>query len=257
MKKTLRQLFKKTPLYFLIQQSIFWKWTEEDEQRLKFYQEFIKPGDLVYDVGANVGNRTKVFLKLGARVVAFEPQNECADFLKKVLKKEPNFTLVRKAVGDRESSGQMFLGEASVLSTLSEQWMQFAKESGRFDQHKWNRTQPVLISTLDKAIQDFGVPSFIKIDVEGYEFVALSGLSQPIDHISIEFAAESIESTLKCIDYISLLSPKVVFQISQGESMRFDLTAWVPAQEIKQILSGLVSKESLAWGDIYMRTFSG
>jgi FkbM family methyltransferase len=255
MKKILKNLFKKTPLYFLIRRNNLLRWTEEDEQRLRFYEEFIKPGDLVYDVGANVGNRTKIFLKLKAKVIAFEPQQECADLLDKIFKNEKDFTLIRAALGGKEGKGKMLLGEASVLATLSEEWLQLAKESGRFDQHKWDKTQPVLISTLDKSIQDFGIPSFIKIDVEGYEFEVLSGLSQLINYISIEFASENIERTLECIDYMSLLCPNVIFQLSQGESMVFDLASWVSVHEIKQALCDLVGKENLAWGDVYMKSF--
>jgi FkbM family methyltransferase len=255
MKKILRKLLKRTPLNTFLQQYDFWKLTEEDERRLRFYQQFIKPGELVYDVGANVGNRTKAFLLLQAKVIAFEPQQGCAAFLEKVLNKERNFALVKKALGSNEGEGKMLLGEASVLSTLSEEWVQAAKESGRFDSHRWNGTQPVLITTLDKAIQDFGIPSFIKIDVEGFEFEVLSGLSKPVDNISIEFASENIEATLRCIDYIDALSPKVVFQISRGESMTFDLASWVSVGEMKKVLSDLVSQERLAWGDIYIRSF--
>jgi hypothetical protein len=40
--------------------------------------EFIRPGDLAFDVGANIGDRTDLMLSLGANVVAFEPQPICA-----------------------------------------------------------------------------------------------------------------------------------------------------------------------------------
>ncbi len=40
----------------------------------EFYSQFIRPGDLVFDIGANRGDRTEVFVQMGARVVAAEPQ---------------------------------------------------------------------------------------------------------------------------------------------------------------------------------------
>src|SRR5689334_4646326 len=52
-------------------------WTKADDERLRFYRQFVGPGDLVFDVGANVGHVTKVFLRAGARVVAIEPQSIC------------------------------------------------------------------------------------------------------------------------------------------------------------------------------------
>jgi protein-L-isoaspartate O-methyltransferase len=38
------------------------------------YRQFVKPGDLVFDIGAHVGDRVAAFRRLGARVVAVEPQ---------------------------------------------------------------------------------------------------------------------------------------------------------------------------------------
>src|SRR5215813_4312309 len=40
----------------------------------RFYRQFVKPGDLVFDVGAHVGDRVAAFRRLGARVIAVEPQ---------------------------------------------------------------------------------------------------------------------------------------------------------------------------------------
>jgi predicted RNA methylase len=52
-------------------------WNSVDQRRSEFYSQFVSSGDLVFDVGANVGNRSKIFSRLGARVIAFEPQPAC------------------------------------------------------------------------------------------------------------------------------------------------------------------------------------
>lgn len=52
-------------------------WSKSDNELLNFYSKFIKADDLVFDIGANIGTRVKIFLKLGANVVAFEPQPDC------------------------------------------------------------------------------------------------------------------------------------------------------------------------------------
>jgi hypothetical protein len=46
---------------------------DQRQNERDFYRRFIRPGDLVFDVGANVGKRSAVFLDLGATVVAIEP----------------------------------------------------------------------------------------------------------------------------------------------------------------------------------------
>jgi len=76
-------------------------------------------------------------------------------------------------------------------------------------------------------------PSFIKIDVGGNEFEVLSGLSRPINYIFIEFAAENIHNTYKCINYVDSLS-RAEYQVSKGETMEFVLPSWVSKQEILQ-----------------------
>ena len=234
----------------------FRKLREDRKRWVEFYQQFIKPGDLVFDVGANMGTRTKVFLELDAKVVAFEPEKRCSDFLESDLKGEDNFTLIKAALGDKEAEAEMLLGDAHALSTLSQHWVKTTQESGRFSQHTWNERQHVRVTTLDNVIQKFGVPSFIKIDVEGYEFEVLSGLTYPIPCISIEFAVEVIENTYKCIEYMNSLS-NVSFQFSADESIKFYLPTWVADKEIKRNLAKISEQNKLAWGDVYIKNIGG
>ena len=95
MKKMVKSILKRVPgyRYFKKHRDIqSFKVLSDDEKRyIKFYQQFIKPNDLVFDVGANMGNRTKLFLKLGAKVIAFEPQKICSDYLKSEFIKEKEF----------------------------------------------------------------------------------------------------------------------------------------------------------------------
>src|SRR5688572_28540682 len=67
------------------------EWTAHDQQMLEFYRQFLAPGELCFDVGANVGNRVKIFLKPGARVVAVEPQRECVRTLRAAFGRDPRF----------------------------------------------------------------------------------------------------------------------------------------------------------------------
>lgn len=254
--KSIKQIFKKRlgSSYRLKNKNIrnLEMWSQEDESRFQFYRCFIKPNDLVFDVGANMGNRTKIFLKLNAKVVAFEPQKICAKFLESAFKNENKFTLIKKALGAKNGEAEMFIANEHTISTLSKHWVTATKESGRFRQNKWNKRQIVEITTLDNMIKQFGIPSFIKIDVEGYEYEVLSGISIPIDCISIEFAAENIKNTYKCIEHMSSLS-HALFQIVKGEDTTFYLPEWISGEELKNNLSDIISQDSLAWGDIYIK----
>lgn len=227
----------------------FRKWSQEDQQRLVFYRQFIAPGDVVFDVGANLGNRAKVFHRMGAVVVAVEPQTQCADFLQTAFRSEKNFHLVRKALGSAPGEAEMMICPADTISSLSSQWVQAVQESGRFPGHQWNDRQRVDVATLDHLISQFGRPAFVKIDVEGFEDQVVAGLSTAVGGVSMEFTPEFIDSTLKCIDHLcSLGDPR--FQLSIGESLEFTSAQWATADEIKRRLAAAPAE---SFGDLYAR----
>jgi len=225
-------------------------WTESDERRLRFYTQFVKPGDLVFDVGANVGTRTKVFLRLGASVVGFEPQRACADVLRQVLGSNPSFHLVQEAVGAAPGRARLLVSDRHVLSTLSETWLTKVRQSGRFAGARWKTGYQVTVTTLDAAVARFGVPAFVKVDVEGFEAEVLAGLSQPVRAGSIEFAAEALETTFWCIDRLVGLAD-YRFQLSLEESMSFCLPDWQGAPELTSALDLARSGNPFVWGDVY------
>ena len=154
----------------------------------EFYSQFISNKDVVFDIGANVGNRTRVFAELADLVVAVEPQYSCMESLQAEFKGNRKVILVREAAGAKEGRG--YLRPSGVLSSLSPSWIDAVKKSGRFSCHSWGDPYPVGITTLDRLIQIFGVPSFVKIDVEGYEPEVLRGLSSPVGALSYEFTPE-------------------------------------------------------------------
>ena len=151
---------------------------------LRFYSQFISKGDLCFDIGANTGNRTEAFLKLGATVVAVEPQDIC---MRKLLNKYRNnnkIFLVHKALGAKEGKGNLILSNSHTVSSMSKEWIDCIKDSDMFftstSAFQWNKTVSVPITTLDKLIEKYGNPAVCKIDVEGFEYQVIKGLSQPI-----------------------------------------------------------------------------
>lgn len=230
----------------------FRTWTAEDDARLEFYRSFVSPGDLVFDVGANLGNRTKIFLRLGARVVAFEPQPRCAGALRAALAREPRFTLVTKALGRTEGRAEMRLNDTHVLSTLSKAWVESTTSSGRFRGHAWRDQITVEVTTLDAMIRQLGRPAFLKIDTEGFEKEVIAGLSTPVGALSMEFATESLEGIAASIEHLQQLG-RVECQFSAGESMALAWPSWVSPAEATARLRALAGTERLAWGDVYVR----
>lgn len=261
MNTRVKSFVKKSPLYpvykyFAARRSEhrvrrkFWEWSEDDQKRLVFYRQFAGQGDRVFDVGANLGNRAKIFSRLGAYVVAVEPQADCARHLHSVFHKVPNFCLVQRALGSSAGQLEMLIHEDhSMISSLSPDWVRSVTESGRFA-NKWNRKVLVQVDTLDHLIAEYGAPDFVKIDVEGFEDQVVAGLSVPVKALSLEFTHEYIGSTFKCIKHLCGLG-ECRFQISLGESMELSLDNWVARSEILDILTELAPG---TWGDLYVRS---
>jgi len=213
---------------------------------VRFYSKFIKKGNLCLDIGAHKGNKTEIFLRIGAKVVAVEPQKECIDYLKQKFRNETRLILIQKGLSDKEEEIILHICEkATTISTFSDKW-----KTGRFSSYKWNKSIVVPVTTLDSLIKKFGLPDFCKIDVEGYEFKVLKGLSQPIPYISFEFTREFFNDAKSCINYLITLG-YVKFNCSIRENHCLLFQPWVSSDEIYQKLD--LIDDPLLWGDIYAK----
>lgn len=217
-----------------------------DREMLRFYSRFIHKGDLCFDVGAHMGNRTEIFLKLGAKVIAVEPQEDCINQLREKFNNEPRLTLVNKGLSDKEGELTLYICEdATTISTFSDKW-----KTGRFSNYEWNIEKLIPVTTLDNLMKEFGLPVFCKIDVEGFEFQVLKGLSRPITYISFEFTREFFNDVESCVNYLLSLG-YVKFNCSLGESAKMLFQSWVTAKKLYQRLD--LVDDSLLWGDIYAK----
>ena len=230
----------------------FFKSTREkinEQRRFDFYSSLIRKNELCFDIGANYGNRSEVFLKLGARVVAFEPQPKPLKFLKRKFK--DSITIVGKALGPKMGKSNLFISSASTLTSMSEEWIDEVKNN-RFKQANWNNKIEVKVTTLDKMIDEYGKPDFCKIDVEGFELEVLKGLTQPIGTISFEFTIpEFVDKAVECINYLNNLG-QIICNYSSGETLIFALKEWLNPNDFITLFKTLPAK-GIVDGDIYIK----
>lgn len=143
----------------------------------------------------------------------------------------------------------MMISNEHTLSSLSKEWVEAVRRTRRFSEYAWNQTQTVQMTTLNKLIEQYGMPSFIKIDVEGYEFPVVKGLTRPVKALSLEFVPEFIEPMYRCIDYLSSLG-EIKLNYSIGESMAFEYQEWISSADMFDVLSKY--KNDNVFGDVYV-----
>lgn len=226
-------------------------WESRDSEALQFYSQFIGCEDICFDVGANRGNRTKVFRRLGKKVIAIEPQDSCMSILRSVYELDPIITLVRAACGSSPGKAILRISDADTLSSLSDEWIAAVIDSGRFADRKWRTEQPCELITLDALIESHGVPGFIKIDVEGYELNVIKGLSRPVRCLSFEFTPETLAYTRECIEYLTSLG-MANFNLCIGESFHLISERWLDSVQLMTLLGGY-RQGKLTYGDVYAR----
>jgi FkbM family methyltransferase len=206
----------------------------------------ILPGDIIFDVGANIGDKAEAFLSTGARVVCVEPQPACVDVLVARFAENPNVSVVPKGLGNKVGLLEMNINtKEPVLSTFSNEWM-----SGRFKSEVWDQKVEIAITTLDNVILEYGTPRYLKIDVEGFEFEVISGLSKRVGIISVEFTNEFIGNSLRILKYLHNIGYRR-FNFSVGEQLDFFLPQWIEITQFSELIADLCQKHNLLWGDIY------
>lgn len=236
-----------------------WRKRTHARKLRQFYAEFVKPNHLVFDVGAYRGSRTDIFLQLGARVVAVEPVKESVRNLFIRFHDNPRVQIVPKALGAIEERAEILLSEpCQFSSSLSREYVQAGKQSGRYSSYgvrSWQETRNVSVTTLDKLIEVFGIPAFVKIDVEGYEDQVFKGLTHPLPAFSFEFHPHILEPALRSLDYLLRFGPmKLNYAIE--ERFEWMLDQWATPEEMIPILKACVPRTDFLYGDVYVR-FNG
>jgi FkbM family methyltransferase len=212
------------------------------------YRNFVHRGDVVFDVGAHAGNHVRALRALGCRVIAVEPQPDFVGVLRLLFGRSAAVTIVETAVGDRVGRATLSISERTpTVTSLSSDWREARAGDADFAGVRWNRSTEVEVTTLDALIERFGLPSFVKLDVEGSEPAALAGLSQPIPAVAFEYLPQALERVSACVQRLGQLD-SYVYNWSPGESHRLATKEWTDGAALLDALHG--QRRS---GDVYAR----
>jgi FkbM family methyltransferase len=219
------------------------------------YGQFVKPGDLVFDVGAHVGDRIAAFRRLGARVVAIEPQPALVKALRLLYGRDRCVTIEPLAVARSSGIADLKLNlDNPTVATASDAFVEATHDVPGWEGQSWTKTIRVPVVTLDALIERHGKPAFIKVDVEGLEAEVLAGLSHTTPALSFEFTTILPGVAANCIVRCAALG-YARYNAILGEKHVFVHPHWLSADEITAWLSALPIEANS--GDVYAVQGSG
>lgn len=218
---------------------------------VRFYGEFLGPGDLGFDIGAHVGSRVRAWRKLGARVVAVEPQPDLVRVLRVFFGRDAGVTLVPLAVGARPGRARLGVSTTTpTVSSMSPEWIASVAAERSFARVRWDRSVDVAVTTLDALIAQHGEPAFCKVDVEGFEIEVLTGLTRPLRALSFEYLPPAHDAAVAAVDLIERLGA-YEYNYSPVETLRWASVRWLDAADLVELLGRF--RPAGRSGDVYAR----
>jgi FkbM family methyltransferase len=202
---------------------------------------------MYFDIGANRGRWAYANINAADKIICVEASPSTFTQLHSNISQHPKITCLNYAVCDNSGQDITFYHcpNADVLSTLNKEWL--TAETSRF----YNTAYTEIICktiTMDNLIQTYGVPSLIKIDVEGGEYECIKSLHTKVDTLCFEWASETNSVTFKCLDYLEALG-YTQFHIQHTDTYTYRPSSYTTIADVKTQLNN--SRPKHDWGMIW------
>jgi FkbM family methyltransferase len=211
---------------------------------------------MLFDIGANCGNYTNANIDKYSKIICVDASGLQCELLKKNVPSD-KCTIVHTLVSSVDTA-KFYRCSASGISSASLDWVlgkgRFAPGNRYYEPSFQWTLDPVSITSLDQLIEIYGVPSFIKIDVEGHELEVIKSLTKYSGTIAFEWAEEMKTEAIETINYISAALGHKKFYIQSEDAYTFvpDDNSYVTKEEIIEIIhTTWVPKRQELWGMIW------
>jgi FkbM family methyltransferase len=200
-----------------------------------FYAAIVTKGDLCFDVGAHLGNRTRVLAELGCKVVAVEPHPYLARYLREKVARSSNVFVEEAAVASLAGVATLYYQPRNLtISSLKLDWPE--KLTGHNSPSSgFSEGVTVAAVTLTDLIAKHGTPKSLKLDIEGADVDVLQTLPQPLAVISFEHVPHLAKQTAEAIEILEKLA-RYRFNYFPRETHRFRLRSAVGGDELLEFL---------------------
>lgn len=200
------------------------------------------------DIGANIGMWALKNVDNCDKIISIEASPKTFDRLRMTCN-HPKIEVLQYAVCNNDNKDIKFYDSScDVLSTISKDWL--TSEDSRF--YKYTDYTEIMCKsiTIDRLIEEYGVPDLIKIDVEGAEYECIKSLTKKVNNLCFEWASELNSMTFKCMEYLESLGFNE-FYVQFEDTYTFRPDRYYSFDIAKDILLNTTPKRE--WGMIWCR----
>jgi FkbM family methyltransferase len=204
----------------------------------------------IFDIGANNGQFTDKCIEThkDLTMITIEANPYLIDHLK-LKYNNNNIIILNNLISEKDNEEiDFYISNVNTISTASIEWITESRFTGSYF---WYQPLKIKSRSLDSLIEEYGVPDLIKIDVEGYEFEVIKGLSKRSCEICFEWAEEQYTNIIKIINHLKNIGYKNFGYILGDEHLKRpeEFTSWENLNFEKNILSGRKETWGMIWAN--------